>query len=79
MNCFLRGIQSLADDYLGRIRALDRKLLAGKISNGKGKDSKGAFEGIDGKPSLFHYPAAKEAGIHKIFLTAICISSRPRT
>ena len=49
------------------------------MANGKGRDSQGAFEGIDGKPSLFHYTAAKEAGINKIFLAAIRISTRAST
>lgn len=52
-------------------------LLGREILNGKSKDSKGTFEAIDGKPPLFHYTASKEAGIHKIFLAAIRISSRP--
>jgi hypothetical protein len=45
------------------------------MPNGKGKDSKRTFEGIDGKPSLFQYTASEEARIHKIFLTTICIPS----
>jgi hypothetical protein len=49
------------------------------LPNGKGKDWKGGFEGIDGKPSLFHYTAAKEAGINKIFLAALRISTHPGT
>ncbi len=44
-----------------------------EIQNGKGTDSKRAFEGIDGKPFLFQYTSSKEAGIHNIFLTAIHI------
>jgi hypothetical protein len=39
--------------------------------NDYGKDPKKAFGGTDGKPILFYHTGSKEAGIHKIFLTAI--------
>jgi hypothetical protein len=45
------------------------------MPNGKGKDSKGTFKGIDGKPSLFHYATSREAGIAKFLLPTISLSS----
>jgi hypothetical protein len=45
------------------------------LPSGAGNNQKGTIGGTDEKPFLFHYTASKEAGIHKIFFSAIGISS----